>query len=134
MAIKRHEFHPQSFVASATPVFEADRNSVSASVSPSLLAFVRGTTARSAVSVSNGSHMRSSVSTGFVATRHRVAVPAIPTECSHDVAFVPVATSFHDTSCVSRARFGAVTRLACTATPAAAAWQSPHYVCLLEAA
>jgi len=49
VAIKRHEFHPKSRVAIATTVFEADDHCSSASVSPSSLALVRGTTARSAV-------------------------------------------------------------------------------------
>ncbi len=133
VAIKRHEFHPQSYVAPATPVFEADRGSVSASASPSLLAPARGTTARSAVSVINGSPTRSSVPTRLVSRRSGIASRRSFTNPRHGVAFMPRATSSHDRSCVLHAHPGAVTRSACSATRAAAPWQTPRYACLLEA-
>ena len=111
MAIKRHEFHPQFGVASATTSIEAGPDMVAASASPSLIAPVRGTTARSAV-----------------ATVQRPSVPA------HVVACTAGATSSHHKICVLTADTRAVTRLACPATPRHAVLQASRYVCLLEAA
>jgi hypothetical protein len=134
VAIKRHEFHLQSNVALATPVCEAHRGSVSASVSPSLLAPMRGTTARSAVAVSHGNTTRSSVLACSVAHRRRSAPRRSLARPRRIVASVPAATSSHDTSCVFLTRMGAVTRFDCSATCAAAPGQTPRYPCLLEAA
>ena len=111
MAIKRHEFHPQSDVASATPSYEASPGSVAASASPSLIAPLRGPTARSAV-----------------ATAQRPSVPA-PL-----AAVAAGGTSSHVQICVIAADVRAVTRLACLATPRFAVVQAPRYACLLEAA
>lgn len=133
VAIKRHEFHPQSHVALATPVFGADRSSVSASALPSLFALARGTTARSAVSVTTGASRRSSEPTGLPARFRRIALRASCPAPRNGVAFVAPATPSHDRICVPRAHRSAVTRLAWSATRAAASWPTPRYACLLEA-
>lgn len=126
VAIKRHEFHLKSHVAIATISFEADRAAVSASASPSLLAPVRGTTACSAVS------------TAADAPASRVAgrTAAAPLRRSpgHVVAFAAPATSFHQMFCVSSAPSARVTRLAQSATVAAAIAQTSIYPRLIEAA
>jgi len=133
VAIKRHEFHPQSYVALATPVSEADRRLASASVSPSLLAPVRGTTARSAVAAFCAA-VRSSILSAFDVRSRVRRSPMAASRIRKGVAVTLTATSAHDKIRVLPARLGRVTRFACSATPAAAAWQTPRYVCLLEAA
>jgi hypothetical protein len=112
VAIKRHEFHPKSSVAVATPI-EAD-GVLSASASPSLLALSRGTMARSAVPTVQ----RSSRPAAFVDQR---------------VAFTAGATSSPHMLCELSAGFSAVTALAWSATRAAVPLQTSDYACLLEA-
>jgi hypothetical protein len=137
VAIKRHEFHPKSRVALATTLFEADRSSVSASASPSLLAPLRGTTACSAFAADapaavavNIAESRSSVPPFVVA---RSVHAAVLRRARDVVAFTTTATSSHNMSCVFRARSAQVTRFAWSATAAASAVQTPDYACLLEA-
>jgi len=125
VAIKRHEFHLKSCVAIATTTFEADRAAVSASASPSLLAPSRGTTACSAVSTAADAPASS------VAGR----TPAAPFwSPGHVVAFAAPATSFHEMLCVSSTASARVTRLALSATVAAAIAQASIYPRLFEAA
>ena len=125
VAIKRHEFHPKSRVAIATTVFEADDHCSSASVSPSLLAPWRGTTARSVPAV-NITVARPSGPARQRATRlHGIGDRAV---ALHDAA-----TSFHQLSgplATQVVRRSAVW----SASAAAVAVRTLPCACLLEAA
>jgi hypothetical protein len=124
VAIKRHEFHLKSFVAIATTLFEAD-HCASASASPSLLAPLRGATARSAVAVVTPTLRSSTPTVLHAASRRSVA--------GHSVASAAFAPSFHQLSALPAAR---ARRSVCSwsAPVAAVTVRTPHYVCLLEAA
>jgi hypothetical protein len=125
VAIKRHEFHLKSRVAIATPIFEADDPCSSASASPSLLAPVRGPTARSAVAVNISVARPSGPARQHAALAHGVG--------SRSVALYAAATSCHQLS--GPLATLAVRRSAALSAPAAAvAVRTLHYACLLEAA
>ncbi len=113
MAIVRHEFHPQYRVASATPSFGTRCSSERVSAPPSLIAPMRGSTARSAVLATQRQSQ--------IAAHH--AIIPIGSVVSAGIATSGIATTTTTLFPFAPPQRGIVQRLE----------RTPHYACLMEA-